>query len=143
MIEFIQIGKSYKANGKKGNNGDFRAIDNIDLRIADNEFITILGPSGCGKTTLLRILAGLVDDYDGEVRVRGNTIDGPDPSRAMVFQSFALLPWATVTRNVAFGLELAGMGLKERTEIARKYISLVGLDGFEGSLPKGTCGYTV
>src|SRR5690625_41241 len=99
MIEFISTGKTYRGKSRKPSNGDFRAIDDINFTIGENEFITILGPSGCGKTTLLRILAGLVDDYDGDVQVHGAPIKGPDPSRAMVFQSFALLPWADVTRN--------------------------------------------
>src|SRR5690625_2902485 len=129
MIEFINTGKTYPIKGAKKSNGVFRAVDDVNFTIGDNEFITILGPSGCGKTTLLRIIAGLVEEYDGDVRVNGNSIKGPDPSRAMVFQSFALLPWATVTRNVAFGLELAGVNLKKRTAIAEKYISLVGLTG--------------
>jgi NitT/TauT family transport system ATP-binding protein len=114
---------------------DVEALRQIDLDFPRGKLTTLLGPSGCGKTTLLKIIAGLIEPTSGEVRVSGKTVTGPGPERAFVFQDFALMPWATVMRNVAFGLELQGMGKAERQSIARKYIAEVGLAGFEDKYP--------
>jgi NitT/TauT family transport system ATP-binding protein len=115
--------------------GGFTALSDIDLDFPEGQLTTLLGPSGCGKTTLLKIVAGLLDATAGEVRVRGRRVDGPGPERAFVFQDFALMPWATVLRNVAFGLELRGMPKAERHDIARRHIAGVGLAGFEDRYP--------
>jgi NitT/TauT family transport system ATP-binding protein len=111
------------------------ALQNVDLNFQRGELACLLGPSGCGKTTLLKIVAGLLEPTSGEVRVNGKPVTGPGPERAFVFQDFALMPWATVLRNAAFGLELRGVPQKEREERARHYISEVGLGGFEGRYP--------
>lgn len=110
-------------------------LDSLDLEIYDGEFITLLGPSGCGKTTLLKIIAGLLPATSGEVLVNGRPVSGPGPERAFVFQDFALMPWATVLRNVAFGLELRGTPRAEREDVSRRYIDQVGLAGFEEKYP--------
>ena len=117
------------------NYAEIEALRLIDLDFPRGKLTTLLGPSGCGKTTLLKIIAGLVEPTSGEVRVNGKIVTGPGPERAFVFQDFALMPWATVMRNVAFGLELKGMGKAERQSIARHYIAEVGLTGFEDKYP--------
>ncbi len=115
--------------------GGIHALDNVDLGFPEGRMTTLLGPSGCGKTTLLKIVAGLLTPGGGEVRVRDRAVVGPGPERAFVFQDFALLPWATVLRNVAFGLELRGMPKSQRFDVARQYIAKVGLAGFEERYP--------
>lgn len=115
--------------------GSVVALENIDLDFNRGELTSLLGPSGCGKTTLLKIISGLLQPTAGEVRVNGTPVTGPGPERAFVFQDFALMPWATVLRNAAFGLEMQGVGKKEREEKARRYIAEVGLAGFEDKYP--------
>jgi NitT/TauT family transport system ATP-binding protein len=111
------------------------ALRDVNLDFARGALTSLLGPSGCGKTTLLKIIAGLIEPTSGEVLVNGRRVSGPGPERAFVFQDFALMPWATALRNVAFGLELRGMPKREREDIARHYIVEVGLSGFEGRYP--------
>jgi NitT/TauT family transport system ATP-binding protein len=115
--------------------GGVEALQGIDLGFPRGALTTLLGPSGCGKTTLLKIIAGLLAPTAGEVRIAGQRVTGPGPERAFVFQDFALMPWATVIRNVAFGLELRGMAKAQRYEIARRHIASVGLTGFEERYP--------
>jgi NitT/TauT family transport system ATP-binding protein len=115
--------------------GTTEALRSVDLDFPRGKLTTLLGPSGCGKTTLLKIIAGLVPKDAGQVIVNGKVVTGPGPERAFVFQDFALMPWADVLRNVAFGLELRGTPRSEREEIARRYIAEVGLAGFERKFP--------
>lgn len=117
------------------NYGQVEALKNLSLEFPRGQLTSLLGPSGCGKTTLLKIIAGLLPATSGEIEVNGKTVDGPGEDRAFVFQDFALLPWASVLRNVAFGLELRGVARSEREDRARKYIKNVGLDGFEKAFP--------
>lgn len=117
------------------NYGDVEALRDLTLQFPKGQLTSLLGPSGCGKTTLLKIIAGLIPATSGEVLVNGKPVTGPGPDRAFVFQDFALLPWATVLRNVAFGLELRGVPKPQREKIAVKYIKDVGLSGFEQSYP--------
>jgi NitT/TauT family transport system ATP-binding protein len=115
--------------------GSVTALENINLGFNRGEMTSLLGPSGCGKTTLLKIIAGLLKPTAGDVRVNGRVVTGPGPERAFVFQDFALMPWASVLRNAAFGLELRGVPKNEREDRARHYISEVGLSGFEDKYP--------
>ena len=117
------------------NYGETEALKDMSLDFPRGQLTSLLGPSGCGKTTLLKIIAGLLPATSGEVTVNGVTVTAPGPDRAFVFQDFALMPWASVIRNVAFGLELIGVNKTERESIAYKYIGDVGLKGFEHSYP--------
>jgi NitT/TauT family transport system ATP-binding protein len=123
------------ARGIAKNYGQVEALRDVSLDFPKGALTTLLGPSGCGKTTLLKIIAGLVPADAGEVRVGGKAVTAPGPERAFVFQDFALMPWATVTRNVAFGLELRGVSRAEREATARSFIAKVGLQGFEQHYP--------
>jgi NitT/TauT family transport system ATP-binding protein len=127
IVEVRGVGKSY--------DGAVEALRDMNLALPQGRLSTLLGPSGCGKTTLLKIIAGLIAPSCGEVWVKGRKAAGPGPERAFVFQDFALLPWATVLRNVAFGLELRGLPSEERARAAEAYIGRVGLKGFETSYP--------
>lgn len=117
------------------NYGDVEALKDLSLEFPRGQLTSLLGPSGCGKTTLLKIIAGLLEPTSGEVEVDGKAVTGPGEDRAFVFQDFALLPWASVLRNVAFGLELRGVAKSEREARAAKYINDVGLGGFENAFP--------
>ncbi|EPH45173.1 ABC transporter ATP-binding protein [Streptomyces aurantiacus] len=131
MIKIRGLGKSF--TGQDGST--VAALRDVDLDVGAHEFLTVLGPSGCGKTTLLKAVAGLVPWDDGDILVDGAPVRGPGPDRSVVFQDFALLPWATVLDNVAFGLRMRGVGRAEREERARSLIATVGLTGFESKLP--------
>lgn len=111
------------------------ALRDVSLRVAEHEFVAVIGPSGCGKSTFLRVVAGLDRPTSGEIRVAGRPVRGPGADRGMVFQDYALFPWKTTQANVEFGLRLKGVPRAERARIARRFIDLVGLTGFEGKYP--------
>ena len=102
----IEITKCTKVYSSADGSNEVKALDNIDLTVRDKEFVALLGPSGCGKTTLMKIIAGLIPWNSGDVKINGQALQGPGPDRAVVFQDFALMPWADIKTNVAFGLEL-------------------------------------
>lgn len=116
------------------------AVDNLSLEVEDRQFISIVGPSGCGKSTLLRVVAGLIQPDAGNVLLDGQPISGPGADRGMVFQSYTLFHWLTVHGNVEFGLRLKGVSANERGKIAREYLEMVGLQGFERHYPKELSG---
>ena len=111
------------------------ALQSIDLEVAQREFVAILGPSGCGKSTLLNMVAGFDRPSDGSVRVAGEEIVAPAPSRCVVFQEPALFPWLTVMDNVVFGPKTRGQPAAEYRARAAQIIEQVGLRGFEASYP--------
>jgi len=132
MVEVRRVSKVY--------DGGVEALDDVSIDMPEGRLTTLLGPSGCGKTTLLKIIAGLLPATAGEVLVDGRPVTGPGPERAFVFQDFALMPWADVLRNVAFGLELRGVARSEREAVAERYIHAVGLGGFERAYPHALSG---
>jgi NitT/TauT family transport system ATP-binding protein len=116
------------------------ALQDVNFTVESGKFVAVVGPSGCGKTSLLNVIAGLLAPARGEICLDGQTITGPGRNRAMVFQSAALLPWRTVLRNVAYGLELQRYPSGQSRETARELIQLVGLKGFEESYPRELSG---
>src|SRR5919201_28802 len=115
--------------------GVLTAVDHVSLSVAPGEFVGVIGPSGCGKSTLFNVIGGLLEDYEGTVKVAGERVRGPHASIGMVFQEESTFPWRTVIDNVAFPLEISGVAKRERYDRARHFISLVGLDGFEKRYP--------
>jgi NitT/TauT family transport system ATP-binding protein len=111
------------------------ALSDINLDVADKEFVCFIGPSGCGKTTLLRITAGLEKPDSGTLTVNNEPIKGPGPDRGMVFQEYSLFPWRTVLKNITFSLELKKIPKSEREKIARDFLEVVGLSKFADSYP--------
>src|SRR3970040_445014 len=112
------------------------ALKDINLEIADGEFLVVVGLSGCGKTTLLNILAGFINPPAGEILLDGAPIAQAGlMNRGVVFQEYALFPWRTALQNVEFGLEMKGVDRKNRREIALKYLDLVHLTTFTNIYP--------
>ena len=110
---------------------DFVALENINLDIEHNTFVTIIGPSGCGKSTLLNIIAGLSFPTKGSIMMNKEPIRGPGPDRGMVFQNYALMPWMTVQENIRFAVETVypKMSMTQQNRIVKEHLQLVGLEG--------------
>ena len=136
IIAIDHLRKAYK----KASTQDLLVLDNINFKLREGEIVALLGKSGSGKSTLLRIIAGLVSPTSGQVSYRGNAVTRPVRGIAMVFQSFALMPWLTVLENVELGLEAQGVGREERRQRAIEAIDIIGLDGFESAFPKELSG---
>jgi NitT/TauT family transport system ATP-binding protein len=115
--------------------GAVHALADVSLQVKAGEFLTLIGPSGCGKTTLLKSIAGLVPVDGGRILVGDRVVSGPGRECSVVFQDFALLPWASVQKNVEFGLLVRGVPGGDRDITARRAIAKVGLAGFEGAYP--------
>ena len=134
-IQIAGLGKTYRSR-----EGEVVALEGVDLAVDTGEFVTIVGPSGCGKSTLLYILAGFLPPNTGTVRVDGQPVRGPGVDRGIVFQEYALFPWLTVFQNLTYGLEMTGVPRGEREETARRYVKLIGLEGFERRFPRELSG---
>jgi NitT/TauT family transport system ATP-binding protein len=130
MIEIDDVSKEFVKGERR-----VLALENIDLEVAEREFVAILGPSGCGKSTLLNMVAGFDRPTQGTVRVAGEEIIAPSPSRAVVFQEPALFPWLSVMDNVVFGPKAQRQPAADYRPSAAQIIEQVGLRGFEGSYP--------
>jgi NitT/TauT family transport system ATP-binding protein len=115
--------------------GVLTALDHVSLGVAPGEFVGVIGPSGCGKSTLFNVIGGLLDGYEGTVKVAGERVRGPHAAIGMIFQEESTFPWRNVIDNVAFPLEIAGLPKTERYDRARHFVRLVGLDGFERRYP--------
>jgi len=129
-LETIGLVKEYPAKS-----GPLRVLDEIDVHAEPGELVCLVGSSGCGKSTLLSIMAGLEPSTAGSVLLDGEPVTGPGPDRGLVFQNYSLYPWRTVTRNVAFGLELRGLGRREIGRRVDEYLGIMGLKDFAGALP--------
>ena len=136
IIEAQHVGQRFTAD----NGTELTVFDNISFNLYEGEIVAILGRSGAGKSTFLRALAGLVKPTSGTVKYRGKALTGPNPGIALVFQTFALMPWLTVQDNVELGLKARGVPRAERTKLALDAIDMIGLDGFESAYPKELSG---
>ena len=130
QVELKHVDKSFAHNG-----GAIEVLKDINLTVADGEFVCLLGPSGCGKSTIIHLIAGLEHVTGGEILVGGRPVTGPDPSRTVVFQDAALFPWLSVLGNVEFGLRMAGVPKLKRRARALEYIRLVHLSKFAQAFP--------
>jgi NitT/TauT family transport system ATP-binding protein len=136
ILEVSGVSKSFSSP----DGSPLPVLDDITLDIKRGEIVALLGKSGSGKSTLLRCIAGLIAPISGEITYRGAPLTGANPGVAMVFQSFALLPWLTVLQNVEIGLEAKGVAAAERRERSIEAIDRIGLDGFESAYPKELSG---
>jgi len=129
MLTIREVSHSFDLHGER-----LPVLDSISLHIARGEFVALLGPSGCGKSTLLRLVAGLGMPSTGRLLVDDRVIEGPDPTRVVVFQDPTLYPWRTVRSNVALGLETRGL-LRTHARRIDEALQLVGLAGFDNAYP--------
>jgi NitT/TauT family transport system ATP-binding protein len=126
-VRFDGVGKTF--------DNTVSALEDIDLEIADREFVAIVGPSGCGKTTCLRLAAGFENPTSGRVLVGDREITRPGPDRAVVFQQFALFPWKTVSENIEMGLRNKRLPHGERRALVADAIAMIALEGYEDAYP--------
>ena len=136
MIRLDGVGKTYRTR-----RGDVvRAVEDVTLHVAENEFVTLVGPSGCGKSTLLRLVAGLTPATRGAIRVRDTAVREPFPDVGFVFQQPVLLPWRSVLDNVLFSVEMLGQPPRQYRKQAADLLELTGLGGFETKYPRELSG---
>ena len=135
LLELKHIAKSF--THAKGN---LKVVEDVSFSVEEGELVAIVGPSGCGKSTMLRIINGLIPPTSGQMLYSGKQVDGINLECALVFQSFALMPWLSVKANIELGLEARGLSPAEREKRASIYIDKVGLDGFEEAYPRELSG---
>jgi NitT/TauT family transport system ATP-binding protein len=135
QIQISQVGKVFSTGGS-----DVIALKNINLDVKPGEFICLLGPSGCGKSTLLNAVAGFSLPTSGSILVDGKPVQEPGPDRGMVFQEYALFPWMTVEKNIAFGLEIKKQGKAEIKERVDALLEMLNLQDFRERYPKDLSG---
>jgi NitT/TauT family transport system ATP-binding protein len=131
----LRVDHVFKEFPLRGGRGALPVLADINLAVDAGELVVLLGPSGCGKSTLLNLVAGFAQPTRGRVLQDGAPVLRPDRRRTVVFQDYALFPWMTVQRNVEFGLKAQGVGETERSRVARDYLALVKLEGFEDRYP--------
>jgi len=140
-IRFEQVRKEFVVRSDSGGPAhSFTALENVTLDVKPGEFLTLVGPSGCGKSTLLDLLGGLTTPSSGRILLDGRPVTGPARDRGIVFQQYALFPWRTAAQNIEFGLEVAGVGARERRDKARHYLDLVNLSAFANRYPQELSG---
>ncbi len=135
LIQVEHVSKSVPSR-----HGTVAIMQDVNFAVQDSDFLAIVGPSGCGKSTLLRLIQGLDRPSSGQVIFRDQPVAGVCRQMAMVFQSFALYPWLTVSQNVAFGLEALGWPPERIAPQVERYISVIGLDGFQEAYPRELSG---
>jgi NitT/TauT family transport system ATP-binding protein len=135
LLELNHVQQIYTSGVRK-----FTAVQDVNLKLQEGEFVALLGPSGCGKSTLLRILTGLQKPSEGQILYRGKALKGVNPYATIVFQTFALFPWLTVSQNVELALKARDVAPNLRAPRALDLIDRVGLDGFENAYPRELSG---
>ncbi|MDB5604997.1 MAG: taurine transporter, ATP-binding protein [Bradyrhizobium sp.] len=134
-IQVRDVSKTFERSGKS-----VRALDRVDLIVANGEFLSIVGPSGCGKSTLLYMLGGFESPSTGSLLTNGAVVKGPGVDRGIVFQEYALFPWLSVQDNIAYALKRKRMPAAQCNDIVARYIDIMGLRGFEASYPRELSG---
>jgi NitT/TauT family transport system ATP-binding protein len=135
LIDVENLSVTFRRQGANGAMNVIEVLQDLNFGIHPSELLVIVGPSGAGKTTFLRAVQGLLAPTRGRVLIDGSPVEGPRRDCGFVFQNFGLLPWRTVQANVEFGLEIRNMPAEKRAGIARGYIEMVGLKGFEQHHP--------
>lgn len=130
VIEIVDVKKKYTVDSET-----LQVLGGLSLSIQPGEFLSIVGLSGCGKSTLLRLIIGLDQDYEGEIRVGGAVVKGTSLDRGIVFQDHRLFPWLSVRENVGLGLTNSTWSEDEKQRTVQEHIELVGLGGFENAYP--------
>jgi len=135
VLEIKNVTKTFQMEKSK-----ISVLEDVSFSVSEDEFVCLVGPSGCGKSTLLRIIAGLEKADSGEILFHGQPQMSPTPKITMIFQLFGLFPWKTALENVEIPLEVLGMKKETRMEIAKSYLRMVGLEGFENTYPHDLSG---